>query len=48
MMGQRLMTVSEVNADRTVVDVSPLSAGNYLFRITTSQGAIIRNVIIDK
>jgi uncharacterized repeat protein (TIGR02543 family) len=45
MMGQKVMTVSAY-ADETVVNVSTLSAGSYLFRINTANGVTTKSVII--
>ena len=45
MMGQRVMTVN-ANGDETLVNVSMLTPGNYLFRINTVMGATVKNVVV--
>ena len=45
-MGQMVMTVNEVNADRCIVNVSTLATGSYLFRINTTNGVTVRQVIV--
>ena len=45
MMGQRVMTVNAYG-DETVVNISTLSAGNYLFRINTANGVTTKNVVV--
>ena len=45
MMGQKVMTVSAYS-DETVVNVSSLSVGSYLFRINTANGVTTKSVIV--
>jgi len=45
MMGQKVMTVN-ANSAETVVNVSMLTAGNYLFRINTVNGVTVKNVVV--
>ena len=43
-MGQRVMMLREVNADRCQVNVGTLSSGSYLLRIGTLNGIIVKSV----
>ena len=45
-MGQRVMVVSNVNADSCTVNVSDLSMGTYMFRISTANGIAVKNVVV--
>ena len=45
-MGQLVMTVNNINADETEVNVSKLTAGSYLFRINAENGVATKNVIV--
>jgi hypothetical protein len=46
MMGQKVMTVNEINGDTTVVNVSTLAKGSYLFRINTVHGVTTKTVVV--
>ena len=48
LLGQRLLHLGNVHADRTTVNVSALAAGCYLFRIHTGQGTLVRKVTVVK
>ena len=45
-MGQLVKRVSDINADRSVITVSDLASGSYLFRISTSSGVVVKSVSV--
>ena len=47
-MGQRVLTKYDVNADECQIEVNALTAGNYMVRINTANGMVVKNIVVVK